>query len=111
VSSTGLSEACVRLTGANIKSKHIYITAARNFLPKDVYGGSNKDDPAERLLTVKFEPGQTVQTDIPEGRNFLRDRGAVADFLARTGARVGDEVRIALTAPYTLHVSLVRAAK
>lgn len=111
MASANPNEVIVTLTNANVKSKHIYITAARHLMPRDVVGGSRKTDLASRLLTVVFEPGQTVQTDIPSDaktgspRNFFRERAAVADFLERIGAQAGDEVRIRRTAPHTFHIS------
>jgi len=111
MSTSTASEAIITLTNPKVKSKHIYITNARHLLPNDVYGGSKITDPAPRLLTVTFEPGQTVQTDIPTDartgrpRNFLRERGAIRDFLERIGAQVRDEILITRTAPYTLRIS------
>ncbi len=101
------NEATVTLTEANLDHDHLYITQARHLLPPDVYGGDRKSDPSSRLLTITFEPGQTVQTDVPNGRNFFRERSAVADFFQRTGAAPGDEVRIVRTGPYKLRISPV----
>lgn len=103
------------LTPGNLRNGHIYVSEIQSLLPGDVFGGSRKDQPADKLLTVAFDPGQTVQTDIPTDartgrpRGFLRERAAVRDFFERTGAEAGDHVRICRTAPYTFHISLVKA--
>src|SRR5450759_1858996 len=64
-------------------------------------GGSNKDQVAAKLLTVTFNPGKTVQTDIAGDKKILRVRSSVLrDFFDRAGATPGDVVEIERSAPY-----------
>jgi hypothetical protein len=88
----------VRLTGGNLRHHHIYLPL--DFFPADAIGGRNKSETASKTLTVTFQPGLTVETDIDRGKKILRARSAIRDFLAKAGCKEGDTVRIACVAPY-----------
>ncbi|CAL8981586.1 hypothetical protein RHODGE_RHODGE_02920 [Rhodoplanes serenus] len=103
VSPKGGPSRTVRLTGGNIRNGHIYVPL--DFFPGDTVGGSNKDEAAPRRLTVSFEPGQTVDTDIDSTKRILRTRAPVRDFFARAGLTEGDAVLIERTAPYSYRFS------
>ncbi len=107
----------VTLTPGNLRNGHIYLKAILDdFFPKEARGGSDKTQIADRLLTVTFVPGITVQSDITgadrfgrPGRSkhcFLRNRFAVEDFFERSGAKPGDVVEISRTGPYAYTFSL-----
>lgn len=86
--------ALIRLTEGNLKNNHIYLRTAWHLFPDDAVGGGNKDTVGRRPIRVTFEPGQTVETDIAGDKMILRNRGAVGDFLQRSGAAPGDTVCI-----------------
>lgn len=88
----------VTITGGNLRNNHIYLPL--DFFPADVIGGSNKAETAPRTIMVTFRPGATVQTDIDRTKRILRARAQVGDFLARSGVREGDAVRITRISPY-----------
>ena len=96
------------VTGGNIRNNHIYLPL--EFFPNDAIGGSNKASAATRPVSVTFEPGGTVETDIDGSKRILRTRGPVGDFLARAGVRDGDAVLITRHSPYTYTISKAPAA-
>ena len=89
----------VVVTGGNLRNNHIYLPL--DFFPDDAIGGRNKDIAATRKITVVFDPGATVETDIDGTKRILRARGPVGDFLARAGVEDGNAVLITRTAPYS----------
>lgn len=99
-----------RLSGGNIRNTHINLGPVLHFFPADAIGGSNKHKAAAKNLEITFSPGRVIHTDIDGKKKFLRERGAVADFFARSGAEEGDIVVIERTAPYAFTFSLRRAA-
>ena len=96
----------VRLTGGNIRNGHIYLRTVERLLPPDVIGGPNASAAARRHLTVTFDPGPTIETDVAEDKMILRARDPVRTFFAASGAKEGDEVVITRTAPHALHIAL-----
>lgn len=80
------------LTGGNLRNNHIYLPL--DFFPADAIGGSSKATEARRKITVTFDLGATIETDIDGTKRILRTRGAVGDFLARAGAEPGAVVVI-----------------
>lgn len=103
--------ALVRLTGGNIRNGHIYLRTLRDMLPHDVIGGPNSDAAAARSLTVTFDPGPTISTDIAGDKMILRQRAPVRAFFHASGAEEGDEVQIDRTGAYSLRVTLVRGER
>lgn len=99
----------VRLTQGNIKNHHIYLRQLRHLLPQDAIGGSNTVQAAPKRLTVVFNPGPTVETDVCGEKFIFRDRGATRAFLTASGAQAGSEVRIVRTGAYAFRVELVPA--
>ncbi|HUO11163.1 MAG TPA: hypothetical protein VMU37_00250, partial [Caulobacteraceae bacterium] len=93
----------VVVTGGNLRNQHLYVPL--DFFPDDAVGGTSKDEPAPRLVRVTFRPGVTVETDIPNGRRFLRERAAFGDFYARAGVQEGDVVRITRRRPYEYEIA------
>lgn len=97
-------EITVELTDGAIRNANLSVRKALHMLPDDVLGGTNRDLAARGRLTVVFEPGETVETDIPTDKMTLRCRGAVADFFARTGVKGGDVVRMSFDRAGALRV-------
>lgn len=91
------ASAIVELTEANIRYGHIYIRGALHLFPDDAVGGQNRSSGTGKPIIVTFTPGRTITTDIEGRGRFIRDRSATPDFLARSGARAGDKVRIVRT--------------
>lgn len=98
----------VIVTGGNIRNNHIYLPL--DFFPGDAIGGSNKATAAPRSISVTFQPGVTVETDIDRSKRILRTRGPVGDFLARAGVNDGDSVLITRHSPYAYTISKVSNA-
>lgn len=82
----------IPLTQGNINNKHFYLRAAVSLLPKDCIGGNNKSIPG-RSITVRFEGGASVETDIDGDKMILRRRAPIGEFFARSGCRSGDTLR------------------
>ena len=102
-----VDEIIVELTAGAIKNGNICVRPALDWLPKSVFGGSNKTTAAASSLTIVFTPGETVETDIASDKMLLRCRGAVLDFIKRSGAVPGNRVRVLRQAHQTLHVEMV----
>lgn len=81
------------LTDGNIRNGHIYLRSVRDLIPDDAIGGGNRKS-AAIPITVRFEPGQQVESDIAGDKMILRERGAVRDFFDRTQSVGGDEVEV-----------------
>lgn len=103
------------LTEANIKFGHIYITSFRHLLPADVFGGSTRNSPPSRRISIKYQD-LSVETYVPtteEGapRNFFQSRSFVRAFFEETGASLGDVVTFEQVSPYEFNLSLRRATE
>jgi hypothetical protein len=101
----------VELTGGNIRNGHVYLRKVRHLLPDEVIGGPNAQAAAVRLLTVTFEPGSTITTDVAGDKMILRQRGPVREFFQAAGACEGDKAFIERTAPYSLKISLLQTTR
>jgi hypothetical protein len=98
----------VTVTGGNVRNKHIYLPL--DFFPADAIGGSNKTEMASRTISVTFNPGSTVETDIDRTKRIFRARRAVGDFFTRAGVKEGDSIRLSSSAPYRYEISKVTVA-
>ncbi|MFG1343538.1 hypothetical protein V5F59_01465 [Xanthobacter autotrophicus DSM 431] len=99
-----------KLTDANLKFSHIYITSFYRKLPPDVFGGTNARAPARRLMHLEFRTGH-IDTFVPthasgRPRTFFQNRTFVREFFKHTGAEPGDVVRFEQVTPYHLRLSL-----
>lgn len=77
----------VVVTGGSIRNNHIYLPL--DFFPADAIGGSNKSELARKLISVSFEPGQTVMADIDGTKRILRARGRFHGAGGNRGRRYG----------------------
>lgn len=89
---------------------HIYITQFYRTLPPDVFGGTNKNDPAPKSVRLEFGALKT-DTFVPTNkkgrpRTFFHDRLFVREFFSRTGAKPGDTVLFKEVTPYHFRLSL-----
>jgi ASCH domain len=91
------------VTGGNIRNNHIYLPL--DFFPHDAIGGSNRSEVAARTVSVTFNPGQKVETDIDRTKRMLRARSDVGDFFERAGVCEGDSLRLTNTGPYCFEFS------
>ena len=80
-----------RLTPGNIGNHHIYLRECSSIFPADCIGGGNKNE-AGIPVSVKFEPGGIVDTDVDGKKWIFRDRKAVRAFLEGSAAEAGDWV-------------------
>jgi hypothetical protein len=95
----------ITLTDGNVRNHHFYLRDCRSILSSGSIGGKNNDNPGQ-LFTVRFEPGETVETDVDGDKMIFRNRGAVRDFLESTAASAGDVVIVERTADRVLEVRL-----
>jgi hypothetical protein len=102
----GVDEVTIRLTDAAIRNGNLSVRSALHLLPAGVVGGSNRDNVAVCRLTVVFNPGETVETDVAGDKMLLRCRGVVTDFFARSGAKCGDLVQMRRDRIGQLHVNV-----
>ena len=108
-SDTGAAEGIpvvVRLSGGNIRNNHISLRTAIGVVPADGIGGGNRSN-AARPFRVTFEPGRTIETDVAGDKAILRERAAVGDFFAHSGAQEGDRVELSRIGPRHLRVRLI----
>jgi hypothetical protein len=91
MNSQDATERRIVLTGGNVRHHHFYLHNCESLLPGDAIGGGNRNAPGAPL-SVRFEPGQTVQTDVAGDKMIFRCRAAMREFLEGTAAEEGDVV-------------------
>jgi len=101
------------LSKTNLSENHVYITPFRHLLPPDVFGSSDRQRPAARLVTLRWRHERT-ETDVPahsngKPRTFFRDRTLIPRFLADSGAVIGDVVIFEQRSPVEFVLHLERA--
>lgn len=96
----------INVTAAGLRSNRLYVPLS--FFPMDVIGGGRKEDAAEKLMTITFGDGSSVQTDIDGEKRTLRCRGAVSEFIIKTGLKEGDRVLITRLSRY--HYQFTKAS-
>jgi len=113
----------IPISEGNIKQHHVYLRSVLSFFPTDSVGGSDESQRAARPLTVAFDGGPTISTDIAgpdlharEGRSahyfFRNARSAVLRaFFERMRAQAGDEVVIRRESPCTYTIGLRKTAR
>lgn len=95
------------LTDGAIRNANLSLNGARYLIPAGGVGGTNKAERG-RVFTVRFEPGEAVETDIAGDKMTLRCRGAVRAFFKKVGASKGDIVLVNSEGPRTLVVTIQR---
>ena len=96
----------VALTQGNIDNHHFYLRDVFSALPQSCVGGSNAQSAASEMLEVDWGHPERVTTDVDGSKKIFRKRRWVRSFLR--GARAGDRIRIELSAPRRVRVSVVR---
>ncbi|WP_207183157.1 hypothetical protein [Methylobacterium indicum] len=108
------------LSQGNIRNNHFYLRSILDFFPPDGIGGSDETQRAARPVTVRYQPGTTVETDIA-GENransekrsshyFFRNRSPIKDFFARSGAQEGDTLVIRRENSHSYTVTLEKTS-
>lgn len=95
----------ITLTGGNVRNHHFYLRDCQLLLPSGAIGGKNKDELGQPF-TVRFEPGQTVETDVDGEKMIFRNRAAIREFLESSAASEGDVVVLERTADRVIEVRL-----
>lgn len=96
------------LTQGNIDHSHIYLREFFDRFPKDAIGGSNRAEKAAREISIMWEGGPVVVTDLDGSKRFFRARGWIGSFFRHNSARSGDRVVVEEGEPYTYRVSVLR---
>lgn len=122
----GQSKRLVRVTGANLRNGHLYLTGNLGFFPADSFGAPTKKGPLGRPLILDVEGlSGPIETDIPtesktgQPRKFFRNRSWVPKFFKAAKIKPGDYVSLtkldrfririerAVPADVERHISLV----
>ena len=98
-------------TQGNIDHNHIYLREFFDRFPKDVIGGSNKRQSAGREITISWEGGAQVATDLDGTKKLFRARGWIGSFFKHNGARAGDRVVVEEATPYRYRVQIEKGWK
>ncbi|WP_109152946.1 ASCH domain-containing protein [Azospirillum sp. TSO5] len=98
----------VRLTEGAIRNGYIRLTNALRLFPDDAIGGSSKDALAPGTVTVEFDPGPTIVTDIAGDKMIFRDRGGTRAFFTAAGAMPGDQVHLQRVAPRHIRIRILK---
>jgi len=80
------------LTQGNIDHNHIYLREFFDRFPKGAVGGSNKAVSASREISITWDGGPLVITDLDGSKKFFRARGWIGSFFRHNAARPGDRV-------------------
>lgn len=105
---SGSNQRTVILSQGNINNNHFYLRPIMDFFPKESIGGSNKQQIASHLLSVKFGDSLPVTTDIAGDKKMFRCRGAMGDFLKTHNMKAGDAVIITKVDAFTFQVEKAR---
>lgn len=100
--------ATIVLTQGSLNNSYLQLTSALAIFPTDSIGSSSASNSAENRITVTFEPGGSVDTDIDGTKKIFRARSEVSKFLTLSSAKEGDFVDIERVEPYRYKVSLRR---
>lgn len=95
----------IPLSGGNVRNHPFYVRGAQELLPADCFGGKNASE-AGRPVTIRFVPGETIETDVDGSKMILRNRSAVREFLELSAAKEGDVVLLELIDDRTFEVRL-----
>lgn|GEM_PF-556791 len=110
----------IRVTAANLRNSHLYVTGLRDFFPPDVIGGPNRKSANGHGFDLILDGlGETVRTDIGSeaksgrARGFLRCRGAIGKFYRHHDVQPGRDVELQRLAErkYRLGLPRPRAAE
>ncbi|MET4687709.1 hypothetical protein [Sinorhizobium fredii] len=96
------------LTQGNIDHNHIYLRDFFDQFPRDAVGGSNKEQKAARDISIVWEGGPLVVTDLDGSKKFFRARGWIRAFFRHNAARPGDKVVVQEAVPYHYRLFLER---
>lgn len=94
------------LTQGNIDHNHIYLREFFSRFPKDAVGGSNKAEKASRDISIMWDGGPLVFTDLDGSKRFFRARGWIGSFFRYNRARAGDLVVVEEDTPYRYRVRI-----
>jgi hypothetical protein len=83
---------CV-LTSGNLKNNHVYLNDAAALFPAQCQGGATRAD-AGRPVTLRFDDGTEIETDVVRSRGLFRARAPWGKWFRSRRARVGDTVEI-----------------
>lgn len=93
----GQRKRLVRVTAANLRNGHLYLTGNLGFFPADCFGSPTKKGPLGRPLTLEVEGlPEPIETDIPtesktgQPRKFFRNRSWVPKFFKAAKIKPGD---------------------
>lgn len=84
----------ITLSDNNLRSHSLRLSTIMDRFPRDVVGGSNRDEQAPKTLTVEFPDQSMCLTDIDGRKKILRERSAIRRFYAAHGLKAGDRVRV-----------------
>lgn len=83
------------ITANSYKDRRVSIRpCGKDFFPEDAFGGSSKESKGNAINLKVQGTGKIVETDIPSGRWFFRDRKWVREFIEKHNLKAGDEVKI-----------------
>lgn len=97
----GQKRRLIRVTEANLRNGHLYLTGHLGFFPAACFGSSSKKGTLGQQLTLEVHGlKEPVHTDIPteldggEPRKFFRNRAWVPDFFRTAKIKAGDYVML-----------------
>jgi DNA (cytosine-5)-methyltransferase 1 len=90
----------IRVTDANLRYGHLYVTGLYDFFPHDVVGSNTKAKPGTPITIILDGVGKSVETDIGSDRDgkprrHFRERSLFAEFFRHHGVMAGDELALA----------------
>jgi len=94
----GQKKRLIRITEANLRNGHLYLTGHLGFFPADCFGGASKQDSLGKPLTLEVEGlKEPIETDIPTDasgspRRFFRKRDWVQKFFRVSRIKPDDYV-------------------
>jgi hypothetical protein len=97
----GDTKRLIRLTGGNIRNRHIPVTPLRGFLPPDCYGAPSRKNGAGKCVVIHLEGlNRPIETDVGRDaktgrpRGHFRDRRWIRVFFEQQEAKAGDTLEV-----------------
>jgi hypothetical protein len=97
------------LTQGNIDHNHVYLREFFDRFPIDAVGGSNKAEKAAREISIMWDGGPLVVTDLDGTKKLFRARGWISSFFRHHNARAGDRVLVDEGAPFQYRIRITKS--
>lgn len=94
----------IKLSKNAIKNSYINISPIINLFPNDCIGGTNKADHAKKQITLDWDNGESIKSDIASDKKIIRDRSWAKKFIVKFNLKEKDLVAFERTSTFNYKV-------